>query len=541
MIGGEATGGNDPTNDTFVRPPLGNLISGNNANGVLINNGANANQLSGNFIGTTASGNAALGNSADGVAIVNASSNSLLGCLFVQNPFVFYNVISGNGGNGLRVTNSNDTTIQANFFGMNADNDAALGNAQNGVLVEGSSTRTTMGGPIPLGNVDSANGQNGIYVKDSASYFISYNTFCGLAAFSELPYFGNHKDGILITSTGGNNLLRTNVVTENYDDGVEISGSARDVRVTGNIIGMDTNGAVPMSNRDNGVEVGGNASDIVIGGPQPTFNLIPHNVISANYGNGVAIVGTAHNITVSAGVIGTDLAGEVGYGNFHDGVYLGPGTYSNTIGSSDPALQTLISANGVNGIELNGTRNNTVFATWVGTDILGNAPLGNASNGVLITNGSNDNLIGGQTDALRNILAYNGGNGVFVESGVRDRISQNSIFFNSLLSIDLAAGANNNQAAPVLTSVQPVGGGIITINGTLTSTPDTNFTIELFASQAGYGWGQFYLGFVTVRTNRFGVATVTYIGGGGPSGYDFFTATATDPINNTSELSNVVS
>ena len=42
LIGGEATGGNDPTNNVFVRPPEGNLISGNDANGVLITAGATA-------------------------------------------------------------------------------------------------------------------------------------------------------------------------------------------------------------------------------------------------------------------------------------------------------------------------------------------------------------------------------------------------------------------------------------------------------------------------------------------------------------------
>ena len=40
LIGGQATGGNDPTGEVFVRPPQGNLISGNGANGVLINAGA---------------------------------------------------------------------------------------------------------------------------------------------------------------------------------------------------------------------------------------------------------------------------------------------------------------------------------------------------------------------------------------------------------------------------------------------------------------------------------------------------------------------
>ena len=118
LIGGQATGGNDPTGSVFVRPPQGNLISGNRGSGVLINKGATQNVLSGNFIGTSASGNSALGNRQDGVAIDRASGNSLLGCTLFQNPFVFYNVISGNGGNGVRVNNSNDTTIQANFLGV---------------------------------------------------------------------------------------------------------------------------------------------------------------------------------------------------------------------------------------------------------------------------------------------------------------------------------------------------------------------------------------------------------------------------------------
>jgi trimeric autotransporter adhesin len=69
MIGGEATGGNNPTMGTFVRPPMGNLISGNSANGVLIHGKSTGNQMSGNFIGTDADGTAAIGNLLDVVAI----------------------------------------------------------------------------------------------------------------------------------------------------------------------------------------------------------------------------------------------------------------------------------------------------------------------------------------------------------------------------------------------------------------------------------------------------------------------------------------
>jgi hypothetical protein len=122
-------------------------------------------------------------------------------------------VTSGNGGNGLRVTDSNNTTIQANFFGLWADNNTAVRNAKNGVLVNGPSARTTTGGPIPLGNVSAANGRNGIHVADTASEFVTDNTFAGLAAFSDNPNHGNGKDGMLITASGGKILIRTNVVT----------------------------------------------------------------------------------------------------------------------------------------------------------------------------------------------------------------------------------------------------------------------------------------------------------------------------------------
>ncbi|QDU27141.1 hypothetical protein ETAA8_22260 [Anatilimnocola aggregata] len=544
LIGGVATGGNDPTNAIFARPPQGNLISGNNGNGVLITDRATNNQLSGNFIGTTTSGIAPLGNSLDGVAIVGANGNSLIGCTLLEDPFVFYNVVSGNGGNGLRVTNSNDTTIQANFFGLGADNDTAVGNALNGVVVEGTSTRTTMGGPIPLGNVVAANVQNGIVVRDKASFFVTYNTFCGLAAFSTNPDLGNGQDGMLITTTGGNILIRTNVITRNGDDGIEISGAATDVRVAGNIIGMDTNGQLPMGNEGNGVEVGGTAHHLVIGGPQPTFNIIPQNIISANHDNGVAIVGKAHHVTVSNGYIGTDVSGEHAFGNTNAGVLLGTGTYSNTVGSEDPDLLTVISGNHGNGIEMRGTKSNTVLGTIIGMDADNTDALPNNANGILI-NSSTDNVIGRIPTAISNvastanIIAGNDDNGVYVESGSRNSIFGNSIHSNSLLGIDLALGANTNQAAPVLTAVQtkPLG---LQIAGIITSKPKTTFIIEFFANDSNSPSGQISLGTKAVKTNAAGVATYSYFGPLPPAGATFFTATATDPLRNTSEFSSAI-
>jgi trimeric autotransporter adhesin len=546
-IGGEATGGNDPTNGVFVRPPDGNLISGNNADGVLITSKSINNQLSGNWIGTSATGNSALGNALDGVAIVNANNNTLLGCTALQDPFVFYNVLSGNGGNGLCVSNSNGTTIQANFFGVGADNATALGNAQNGVLVEGTSSHTTMGGPIPLGNVDAANGQNGVLVKDKASYFTSYNTFCGLAAFSDSTTLGNGADGILVTSTGGNILLRTNVITENHNDGVEISGAAQGVRVMGNIIGLNTNGFVAMGNLNNGVEVDGTAhNNIIIGGPQPTFNVVPRNAISANGNNGVAIDGKAHNITVTNGYIGTNISGAQALGNQNAGVFVGAGTSANVIGSTDPTQPTVISGNLGDGVKLQSTTGNTVQGAWIGTDATGALPLANAGDGIHLIAASKNTIGGvvpgawGGSGGPANTIAFNDLDGVFVQSGSGNSIRGNSIHSNGPLGIGLASGANANQAAPVLNSVQSSSQQML-VNGTLTSTPSSAFTVDFFANDANEPSGRVFLGSQNVKSNASGLATISFHGPLPPSGANFITATATNAAKNTSEFSAAIS
>ncbi len=58
---------------------------------------------------------------------------------------------------------------------------------------------------IPLGNVSAGNVGNGIEVAGKASGFITFNTFGGLLAFKGAAPNGN--DGLLITSTGGNNTV----------------------------------------------------------------------------------------------------------------------------------------------------------------------------------------------------------------------------------------------------------------------------------------------------------------------------------------------
>lgn len=518
--------------------PEGNLISGNAGNGILIAIGASYNLVAANFIGTDLAGTADVGNALDGIAITDGSNNnSILGTFVNLQPFIFYNVLSGNDGNGLRVHDSNNTTIHANFFGLGSDNNTPVANTLNGVVIEGSSANTTMGGIIPLGNVTAANGMNGVVLKDTASGYISFNTFAGVAAFTEVTTLGNTLDGFLITSTGGNNILRTNVISENGDDGIELSGEARGVQIVQNIIGLNTGGTIAMGNAGNGIEIGGNAHDNLIGGPQDTFSIIPINAISGNGGHGVAVIGTAHNNRINFSHIGTNLTGAGAVGNAKGGVLLGTGTTLTTIGSTDPNFPTVISGNFGPGVELLGTSQNVIVGTFVGVARNGSFPMGNAGDGIVLTNSSN-NVIGGTVSGAGNTIASNTSAGVSLISGTSNGIHQNSIFDNGLVGIAESAGANGDPAVPFLTSTTILPDGL-RVTGALTSTPSTNYMVEFFADTVGnpLGEGRSYLGTRLVRTDATGYANFAFITSLPPTGSRFITATSTDVANNTSIFS----
>src|SRR5207245_1764845 len=76
--------------------------------------------------------------------------------------------------------------------------------------------------------------------------------------------------------------------------------------------------------------------------------------------------------------------------------------------------------------------------------------------------------------------------------------------------------------------------------GTLDSTPNTTFSVEVFGNSScdpsGFGEGQNFLGTFSVTTDAAGRATFQEIVPAAPA-TAFVTATATDPAGNTSEFS----
>jgi autotransporter passenger strand-loop-strand repeat protein len=416
LIGGTAyidsnTGAvNNPTGNkgtvpaVIVTPPLGNLVSGNAGDGIRIDAGSENNVLSGNFVGTAVGGNTALGNQGDGVAIVSADNNSLIGCTFVDQPFIYYNVISGNGDNGVHVTDADNILIQANFVGVGANNASMVGNGNDGILIDGASQNTQVGGVIPLGNVISGNEENGIEVAGTASGFTTFNTFGGVYAFQGAAPNGN--DGVLITSTGGNQTVRTNVLSGNLNNGLEIGGDAWGVTVVPNIIGLNTRGDAIIANGNNGVLITGTAHDNLIGGDGgDQISVIRQNTFSGNGSYGVSIAEQAYNNIVKNGAIGTNIQESAALPNEAGGVLISSTGTGNVIGAaltgwspapSPSVLVNIVSGNNGNGITLgSGARGDAIINNWIGLDLVGAPTLPNT--GLPIQTNANHNLVYGNS------------------------------------------------------------------------------------------------------------------------------------------------
>ncbi len=233
----------------------------------------------------------------------------------------------------------------------------------NGIEVNGSSKNTMVGGVIPLGNVSVDNGQNGIDVAGTASYFTTFNTFGGLLAFKGAAPNGN--DGLLITSIGGHNLARTNVFSGNARNGIELARSATGVTIDPDIVGLTTKGNAALPNKGDGVLIGAFAHGNTVGGRK--VSVIPQNTFSGNDGYGLVIAGDAHDNRVFSTFIGTNVTGTAALGNHKGGVLVTGHPYRNSIGTTGRPPVNLISGNTGAGVWLtSGASYNQVIDNYIG-------------------------------------------------------------------------------------------------------------------------------------------------------------------------------
>ena len=139
-------------------------------------------------------------------------------------------------------------------------------------------------------------------------------------------------------------------------------------------------------------------------------NRIESNVISANGLSGIAIAGdTADNNRLVNNTIGGRFGGGSALGNAGNGVTV-------TDGDSNVLLGNLISGNTLSGVVLTGTAvTNTLGNNKIGTTVTGNTAMPNGGDGVFIQ--SPRNKIGGNLPSLSNLISGNTKTGITL-SGV---------------------------------------------------------------------------------------------------------------------------
>jgi hypothetical protein len=102
----------------------------------------------------------------------------------------------------------------------------------------------------------------------------------------------------------------------------------------------------------------------------------------------------------------------------------------------------------------------------------------------------------------------------------------------------VVASGNHNQPAPILTGASQATPGTVQVVGVLAAATNTTYTVEFFATPSGTaGQGKTFLGSVTVTTDSNGIAALGFSGALPPNAGSFFTATATNPTDDTSAFS----
>jgi len=348
--------------------------------------------------------------------------------------------------------------------------------------------------------------------------------------------------GAANNTVGGTALADRNVVSGNSRHGIVTynEGSNNNV-VFNNIIGLSPLGDRRLPNLVHGIDINAGSSFNVIGGTGTGMR----NVIS---GNGIL------NDPTSPGSAGVELShGTTTTGNQVVGNYFGTTVTGATAASwtynavwgvhiEDGANNTLVSDNvivnskvGAVRVRDSNTTQNRFTNNQIGMTATGQAA-GNSGYSVLIGESSSGNTIG-----PGNII-INSPVGVWIKDPNTDRntITENSLFANSGLGIDLDpnnqvnqndpgdvdTGANQQLNFPQISAATPTN---------VSGTACVGCRVEVFIADAGggaYGEGKTFVGAASADgAGQFSV------GVSGVSAGQWLTTTATDANGNTSEFS----
>ncbi len=481
-----------------------NVISGNALNGIgitaQVGGNASNNVISGNYVGTNATGTAALPNGGDGILINHAdaggpaiAANNTIGGTLNTTPggacTGACNLVSGNIANGMGLWHGgvSGSHVYGNYVGINVTGTAAI-----------------------------ANGNIGIEVNEAPN-----NTIGGTTPAARNVFSGNHGAGVFLT-------------------GAAATGNV----IQGNYIGTNAAGTGGIGNTKMGIGIGASpnavgANNDLIGG---TVGTTPGgdctgacNLISGNGSNGIFVTGTESQGHIIVGnYIGTNAAGSNSIGNALDGIGI-LNTPNTRVGGPTINERNLMSGNGSNGVIIVGAAStgNRIQGNYIGMTMAGTA-LGNTASGVAISAATD-------TAIISNDIAFNGLLGIDLDNNGTPNLNDPG---------DTDGGANRLQNFPNVYAVKTVG-ATTKIGGQFNGAPSTGFLLEFFSSNGcnagvpnNYGEGQTFIGSTNISTDIFGNTAFGFVPSSFVAGGKYITATATKKIGTvpaeTSEFSQCI-
>jgi len=286
-------------------------------------------------------------------------------------------------------------------------NGASAGAGASGLQLYSGASGSTVHGLA----INGFSGGSAIRLIDSANNLIAANYLgtdvTGSAAHANQTGVFIFGAGAVRNLVGGPTPADRNIISGNNVDGIQILSSASHNLVIGNYIGLDVTGAAVISNTNQGIAIFGGAFSNLVGGPL----AVERNLISGNGGEGIRLagIGTDNNL-IQGNYIGTDVTGLLDVGNGVDGIFVTNDAAYNIIGGATAGAGNLIAGNTDDGVQFrHGSSHNRVEGNWIGVAADGLTLLGNGDDGIRV---QDDATLSVNNALLGNWIAASGNQGI---------------------------------------------------------------------------------------------------------------------------------
>ncbi|MFK8056742.1 MAG: beta strand repeat-containing protein, partial [Saprospiraceae bacterium] len=314
-------------------------------------------------------------------------------------------------------------TLQIQLVGNNTSNFDAIRLEEGNVKVSGLSVYHFRRAVYAL-----TAGLSDIHVWGNSIGLLADGTVPARGGIDAIAIYYTDELAIGTNGDGVNDANEGNIIS-NFNNGVYIRDGI-DALVAGNWIGLNKTGTAAVGNDNYGIRLRGSTGEVVIGYDDrlaQTDGSILRNVIGGSVQVGVHLH-DQDDVRISGNYIGLDATGMNPLPN-RFGIATFAGSDNTLIGTDSDGIRDVEERNVISGnvddgvyIGYTGANLNAVIAgNYIGTDVTGNAAVGNGDYGVETTQDNTNTRVGTNGDGVndvaeRNIVSGNNGGGIAFQS-----------------------------------------------------------------------------------------------------------------------------